>query len=334
MACPDDRGGEGLGNVGGSCDDVVMVGWKRIAAFYHGGVPGKQPGDPIFPAIQIGLDYTAAYVWAPGVMPQMPKYRPDLVYFSTHLGVARGYAARYQDPLCRQVPGDVYRVAVAGPVETDPDFDHPKLAGIYGASNEPVIVEAVVERGVALDRRQQNEVGWPYQCFYARWEEEVHARDGTVLASEEMRELGATEEYLRLLPKWMDITEFANDGRLWSPGLPGVCASPDQVLDILAHLDLDTGPHVITNEYISVAPFVERGSNSPILFGHLQCRECGARFGERGTRLGKQAALDAAVHQAGDELAVIAQFNGGLDGYLRALARRAPTRWSWTSLPQ
>lgn len=50
------------------------------ASFFHGGVPGKQSGDRIVPAAHIGLDYSTAYAWAPGAQPQIPRYRPDLVY--------------------------------------------------------------------------------------------------------------------------------------------------------------------------------------------------------------------------------------------------------------
>lgn len=305
----------------------------RTGSYYHGGVPGKQPGDRIVPAAHLGLDYSTAYSWAPGTLPQVPRYRPDLVYFTTHLGVARGYAARYMNSQSEAEPGDVYRVVVPGPIEPDPDFDHPRTGGIYGTSRTPVTVEAVVQRGVALTLRQQNEVAWPYRMFYANFEE-IHDQDGTVLASTEMRLHGATDEYLRLLPKWMDASEFGNGGRLWSPGRPGGSwATPDEVLDIVDHLALDTGPHLISGNNIRVARFVERDSGTPILFGTLQCRECSARFADPTGRLSRQHVLDAAVHQAGPNLRVIAQFNGGLDGYLPALRRRHPARWTWTATP-
>lgn len=248
--------------------------------------------------------------------------------------MARGYAARYVDPQRREVPGDVYQVVVAGPVETDPDFDHPKTAGIYGASTQPVTVKSVVERDVVLDQRQQNEAAWPYRSCYFGWED-IHAQDGTVLPSAEMRALGATDEYLRLLPKWMDASEFGNGGRLWSPRLPvgAAWATPDEVLEILAHLGVDAGPHVMTSDNVKRARIVEIGSDTPIAFGYLQCGECGAMFGEPQTRVSEQTFIEAALHQAGDDLAVVAQFNGGLlSGYLPALKRRAPTRWSWTSV--
>lgn len=102
------------------------------------------------------------------------------------------------------------------------------------------------------------------------------------------------------------------------------------MLEILAHLDLDTGPHIVTTD--NVHDRVERES-TPVPFGYFQCQECGARFGDPTIRLDRQiaAAHAAAVHQAGDDLVTVAQFNGGdLDGYVWAMARRSPERWaSW-----
>lgn len=303
--------------------------WKRT--FYHGGVPGGRPGGLIYPAAELGLDYTAAYLLTPGLPLQMPKYEPDRVHFTTHLGVARGYAAQYVAPGVGPVPGDVYRVIVDGPIETDPDFSDQKVVSAYGTSRKPITISAVVERDVVLDRRQINEAGWPYRCFFGEWEP-VHAKDGTVLASHEMRDLGATDDYLRLLPRWMDAREFGNGGRLWSPGREGVVwASPDEVLEVLSHLKLDTGPHIMTGD--NVYPRFQQGSNKPILFGYYQCRECGATFGDPTISLDEQtpAIHAAAIHQAGDDLVTIAQFNGGnLNECLYALSRRSPQRWtSW-----
>lgn len=302
--------------------------WKRT--YYHGGVPGGRPGDLIYPAAELGLDYTAAYLLTPGIALQIPKYDPDRVHFTTHLGVARGYAAQYVTPESRPVPGDVYRVVVDGPIEIDPDYSDPKVAAVYGTSRKPLTITAVVERNVVLDRRQINEAGWPYRCFFGEWEP-VHAKDGTVLASREMQDLGATDEYLQLLPRWMDAREFGNGGRLWSPGLEGIAwANPNEVLEILAHLKLDTGPHVMTGD--NVYRDLDPGSNKPMHFGYYQCRECGARFGDPTISLDEQepAVHAAAIHQAGDELVTITQFNGGdLNKYLYALSRRSPERWAW-----
>lgn len=299
--------------------------------YYHGGVPGKQVGDLLYPAAELGLDYSGAYGLIPGVRSMAePKYRPELVYFTTHRGSALGYAARYVAD-GRRIPGDVYMVSARGAIEHDPDFHHPKTAGVYVASPDPLVITEVVQRNVRLNRRQQNQAGWPYR-YYGLWEE-THAADGTVLASAEMRARGVSDEYLALLPKWMDMSEFANDGALWTRGQPGRRASPDEVLEMLSHLGIDSGRHVITSQSVKRARFVEAGSSKPVLFGCFQCRECGATFGAADERVDKEVVLQAAVHQAGDDLPVVAQFNGGIDGYLHAMLRRSPERWTWVNLP-
>ncbi|MGC7299713.1 hypothetical protein RA988_24740, partial [Mycobacteroides abscessus subsp. massiliense] len=87
------------------------------------------------------------------------------------------------------------------------------------------------------------------------------------------------------------------------------------------HLQLDTGEHVIV------------GAFNASMTGNLVCGGCGQEFGRPRSKLKKAAVLDAAVHQAGAELAVIAEFNGGIGPFLRALSRRTPARWSWMALP-
>jgi hypothetical protein len=116
----------------------------------------------------------------------------------------------------------------------------------HAAARQPVTILAAVERRVILNRREQNEACWPY-LYYADHDEVVHDYDGTVRASREMRSYGVTDDYIALLPKWMHFDEFANDGRRWSSGRPGERASADEVLDIVAHLGLDTGPHLISS---------------------------------------------------------------------------------------
>ncbi|EHB48781.1 hypothetical protein MycrhDRAFT_5622 [Mycolicibacterium rhodesiae JS60] len=307
------------------------MGFVGEIIYYHGGVPGKQVGDLLYPAADLGLDYTSAYGDVPGLRAlARPKYRPQLVYFTTHFGSAQGYAARYVAGRTR-TPGDVYAVRPRGRVERDPDFDHPKTAGVYVSSPDPVVVTDVVQRNVEMDRRQQNEACWPYR-YYGIWEE-THTADGTVLASAEMRAHGVSDEYLGMLPKWMDLSEFANDGALWKRDLPGWRADADEVLEMLSHLGIDSSRHLITSQAVKRAPFVEAGSRRPVLFGWFQCRECGATFGAADKRVDKQIVLQAAVHQAGDDLPVVAQFNGGLDGYLHAMLRRSPERWTWVDLP-
>lgn len=170
-----------------------------VTFYYHGGVPNKKPGDHILPAAALGLNYTWAYRNIPGVrLPDesQTKYRPDFAYFTTHLGSARGYAARYADAHRRPIPGDVYQVDLTEiTVEPDPDFNGPETAAIYIPARQPVTILAAVERRVILNRREQNEVCWPY-LYYADHDEVVHDYDGTVRASREMRSYGVTDDYL------------------------------------------------------------------------------------------------------------------------------------------
>jgi hypothetical protein len=96
-------------------------------------------------------------VYYHGGVPHMQKYRPQLAYFTSHLGSARGYAARYVNRRRRRVPGDVYVVDLKGrAVEPDPDFHGPETTGVYVASSEIVTISAVVERGVSLARPRQD----------------------------------------------------------------------------------------------------------------------------------------------------------------------------------
>lgn len=184
----------------------------------------------------------------------------------------------------------------------------------------PVVVKEVVERRVLLTRREQNREAWPTQCFDA-WTP-VYASDGTVQISSEMRANGVTNEYVSLLPKWMDFCEFNNGGGIWQPGNPGVLATADEVLDILDHLHLDSSDHLIV------------GAFNRDLIGHVVCSGCGKTFGRPKAKLKKAHVYAAAIHQAGDALRVIANFNGGLDGYLHALRRRNPNRWKWFGIPR
>ncbi|MGL5444354.1 hypothetical protein [Mycobacteroides stephanolepidis] len=288
--------------------------------YFHGGVPGLSPGDQIRSAADLGyLHYADAYTFTPGMQfPQPPKYNVHRLYVSKHYGSARGYAARFTHPNFRAEPGDVYEVQVTGPVENDPDF---RAVGVYAASAEPAVVVRVVERGVSLTRREQNQACWPYR-YYENWEP-VHAEDGTVRASAQMRDNGVTDSYLALLPKWMDVSEYGPYGTLRDPTVPelpgveGTPASAEQVLEILSHVPIDRGPHVLAA--------VDDTRRAP-----LRCTFCGTEFGEAGL-MSLQEQLEACLHQTGKELVDICQFNCDqtLEPFVDVLRRRNPRRWEW-----
>lgn len=296
----------------------------RRKVYYHGGVPGKRRGGHIDTALSLGLDYTLSYLAnASGMTLGAVLYRPDRVYLTTHVGSARGYAARYKDAAGRQTPGDVYEVIPSGTLEADPDCNPPDAPGVFAATAESVTIVNVIERGVRLTRRQQNQESWPY-----RWVghyEQTHAADGTVLASQEMRAQGVTDDYLALLPKWMDFSEFGNGGGLYKPGRPGTKANPLEVIEILSHLDLDSGPHIINSARLRDSPF-----QSIALVGQLECSECGALFGGPNDPVKVGTVFTAAIHQIGLEIGPITRFSRWpFPSFMQAFGRRHPARWTW-----
>ncbi|MFA4085189.1 NAD(+)--rifampin ADP-ribosyltransferase [Mycobacteroides salmoniphilum] len=291
---------------------------SNTPVYFHGGVVGRRPGDLIHPALDLGRDYTPDYLAMRGVA-GAPKYDPACVYMTTHLGSARGYAARYKNLGEVHRPGDVYVVEPQSELLSDPEYDNPNDPGNFLMTAAPVLVTEVVERRVVLSPREQRREAWPLECFDT-WEPKYDP-DGTPRISKEMRSYGVTEQYMALLPKWMDFREFSRTGRLWRPGEPEVLASADEVLDLLDHLQLDTGEHVIV------------GSFNQSMTGNLSCGACAEVFGHPRTKLKKADVLAASIHQAGTELAVIAEANDGIGPFLHALTRRNPDRWNWMARP-
>lgn len=98
--------------------------------YYHGGVSGRQPGDVICPALDLGRDYTAEYAAVRGIVGTF-HYRPEFVYMTTHLGAARGYAARYKNLGGVHRPGDVYIVEPQSELLSDPEYDNPNDPGHF-----------------------------------------------------------------------------------------------------------------------------------------------------------------------------------------------------------
>ena len=79
-------------------------------AYYHGGVPGLQPGDVLRPPNETGAPSRSPD-------PEVPKAREDLVYVTSQLEAAVVYAALYP----RGRLGHVYEVLPAGgALEEDP----------------------------------------------------------------------------------------------------------------------------------------------------------------------------------------------------------------------
>ena len=86
--------------------------------------------------------------------------------------------------------------------------DYGALGDVFLMCTEARVTE-VVERGVKLSIRGQNRCAWPH----AFWEpgKPMYREDGTLVPSTQMAAAGVSDEYVVLLPNWIDITEI--DGR-------------------------------------------------------------------------------------------------------------------------
>ena len=124
----------------------------------------------------------------------------------------------------------------------------------------------------------------------------MYREDGTLVPSTQMAAAGVSDEYVVLLPKWIDITEIDGRGGItFTPG-PGSRprrVPPHGVIDMFGHLELDTAAEHSIREQRSR---LRRRR-------WLVCR-CGERFADDVT---------AAVHQIGrhGEIRVIARYNTG-----------------------
>ena len=91
--------------------------------YFHGGVPGLRPGALILPPTVTGAGSTADYLDAGTEVAEAARrvYRPDRVYLTTDVEVARMWAGLHPSGTDRR-GGDVYRVEPVGKVEPDPDY--------------------------------------------------------------------------------------------------------------------------------------------------------------------------------------------------------------------
>jgi hypothetical protein len=105
--------------------------------YFHGGLPGLEPGDQLLPPDATGTDHRlssyAAILGGP-----VYAQRTDVVYLTTDRQVARAYAAFYPD-------GALYQVMPASPVDPDPDCYVPGLSwqcpmGVVVAVVDPVVL--------------------------------------------------------------------------------------------------------------------------------------------------------------------------------------------------
>lgn len=271
--------------------------------FFHGGVPGLQPGDDVLSATRLNRRYAYHHPSAAA------RYDPNYVYFTTHLGTARAYAARYLDRSGRPRPGDVYEVEPARATTEDPDYPVAGPDRFLMAARARVT--AVVDTAVAMDAREQNKASWPY-TFWESVDEIRYDSDGTVLPSKAMSEFGVSRDYLRLLPKWMEPDRIFVNGAIAAADRSVENASMVELVDVFGHLNLDSSTeHQVMDEVSELGVL------------RLTCR-CGRKV---------SCVLDGFVHQVGEpELKLIIRYNITPDDvwpFITEFARRAPERWMW-----
>lgn len=271
--------------------------------YFHGGEPNLKPGDDLWPASRLGRYFIFGNDSVSGPV----LYDPNYFYFTTHLGLARAYAARC---LSNGVPtpGTVYQVEPVGPVFQDPDYQGAGPDKFLMTRHARVV--AVAETDVDLTVREQNRASWPY-LFWNSASHPRYASDGTLVLSAEMVGYGVTQDYAALLPKWIDLREINPSGGIVSADDYSRPASAAELLDAFAHLGLDSDP---AHQTLFI--------NDPS--APLRCR-CGLFLG---------SILEAMLHQVGEQpLRRIVRFNvtddDGLDRLLFEFAKRSPRRWTW-----
>lgn len=279
---------------------------RQTRTFYHGGVPGLNAGDEIVPAVAVTADLDYCY---PSVG-MAPLYDPGSVYVTTHLGTARGFAARYFDLRSPgHCPGDVYEVVTIGKAHIDQDFSaSAPLEPISFVAPRATIV-AVVERGVSMTLSQQRQAEYPH--LYWTDSTPVYDENGIVIPSTQMLGYGVTAEYMALVSPWTDIyRSIGADGRIYmvddvDPGIPRRPITASEAFDFFPILGAPT--HA-----------VQRTS-----LGYLECC-CGGVPIDRS---------HAAKHALGGTRVVglIQRFNPQLSvsALLRAARVRDPGRWDW-----
>lgn len=263
--------------------------------YFHGGVPGKGPGDVLWSAQRLGFKFRFHAADAP--------YDPSWVYIATDPDVATGYASRYLDFYSeKEGYGDVYEVEPLDVPQADPDYH--VFPEVFRRCRSARITR-VVATGVSLTRTEQNYL----ERHYAVWDDRnspVFDENGHILPSEQMRANGVTREWTLLLRPWLGTQEVAADGRL------AIAAhAADQwktMLESIPALDRDC--------QIREHPAGSRG---------FQCTVCESE------PAGQYA---AALHQLGEHpVRMLTRIHGWhhppVPPLVEAARNRNPTRWSW-----
>ncbi|HXH81104.1 hypothetical protein [Nocardioides sp.] len=285
-----------------------MATHRRRERYFHGGVPGLRTRSEILSADSLGLRYNYdRRTLVPGSVP----YDPSLVYFTTDLSVAIGFAARYVNHVTGATGGGwVYEVTPSRQPHPDPDFPfHPDVYRMAPRAT----VRKIVKRNVILTRVEQVQME-KHHLVWAGRDDRMYDEEGYLLPSDEMAARGVTGRMLRAYGRWLPV-EMVDAAGIYS-ALPG----------------RDVGDVLIEDMYARIPALAERSLHPLLLTSDLApiCSSCGYQPSD---------AMSAIAHQIGEDLC-LAIGRGcppeTLPAVLRQLARHGkaarPDEWEWLRL--
>jgi hypothetical protein len=167
---------------------------RQFTRYWHGGVPGLQPGDRVHPASQLA-QLPVAHAFA--------EYDsdPDWVYVTVDRTHAKFHASAYVDWAGRLGGGDLYNVRPRGELQPDPDYPD----GVSFSCRSAIVVVAA-ERGIRPTRELELS-----GLRYATWRGggPMYDSAGHMLPSPEMVAFGMTAEDLVELGFGPDVAQAA-----------------------------------------------------------------------------------------------------------------------------
>lgn len=136
-----------------ACDTVLVELRKESRSLrtdlWHGGAPGRRPGEALLPPSVTGLQRTSAVLSLQAGQRQI-AHRSDRVYVTTSRDLARVWAGQWSNEEGRVGYGWLYRVR-ADHAQLEPDDDLLSLPGL--SFQTPIAyVESVYARAVAPDQ--------------------------------------------------------------------------------------------------------------------------------------------------------------------------------------
>lgn len=263
--------------------------------YFHGGVPGKGPGDVLWSAQRLRFKFQ--------FHAENAQYDPGWVYIATDSDVATGYASRYVDfHNGKEGYGDVYEVEPVDVPQGDPDYR--AFPEVFLRCRSARITR-VVATGVSLTRTEQNYLERHYQVWNDR-NYPVFDENGHILPSEQMQANGVTREWTLLLRPWLGTQEVAADGRL------AIAANSANLWTTM----LESIPALDRDCQIRKHPAGSLG---------FQCTVCEREPADQ---------YAAALHQLGEHpVLLLTRIHGWeqppVPPLVEAARNRTPARWSW-----